>query len=91
MKIVLDAMGSENMPAADVTGAIEAARLYPNDEMILVGRRSLIESGGGQIVTLAAYSVRSPKPNLAPYAAMKSAIELSVSSRPSRPPGWGGT
>lgn len=44
MKIVLDAMGSENMPAADVTGAVEAARLYPNDEIILVGRQSLIEA-----------------------------------------------
>lgn len=43
MKIVLDAMGSENMPAADVTGAVEAARLYPDDEIILVGRQSLIE------------------------------------------------
>ena len=34
----------------------------------------LIAQGGGQIVTLAAYSVRAPKANLAPYAAMKSAL-----------------
>lgn len=44
MKIVLDAMGSENMPSADVTGAVEAARLYPADEIILVGRQPLIEA-----------------------------------------------
>ncbi|MFT5196216.1 MAG: glycerol-3-phosphate acyltransferase PlsX [Cellvibrionaceae bacterium] len=44
MKIVLDAMGSENMPAADVAGAIEAARLYPDDEIVLVGRQPLIEA-----------------------------------------------
>ena len=34
----------------------------------------LIENGAGQIVTMAAYSVRSPKSNLSPYAALKSAI-----------------
>lgn len=34
----------------------------------------LIASGGGRIVTLAAYSVRAPKDILAPYGAMKSGI-----------------
>ncbi len=43
MKIVLDAMGSENMPAADVAGAVEAARVYSQDEIILVGREELIQ------------------------------------------------
>ncbi|MEM8857852.1 MAG: phosphate acyltransferase PlsX [Chloroflexota bacterium] len=43
MKIVLDAMGSENMPTADVSGAVEAARLYPQDEIILVGQENLIK------------------------------------------------
>lgn len=42
MKIVLDAMGSENMPAADVEGAVQAARLYSQDQIILVGREELI-------------------------------------------------
>ena len=44
MRIVLDAMGSENMPAADVAGAVEAAKLYPQDEIVLVGRQELIEA-----------------------------------------------
>ncbi len=42
MKIVLDAMGSENMPAADVEGAVQAAQLYKQDQIILVGREELI-------------------------------------------------
>ncbi|MEM9777020.1 MAG: phosphate acyltransferase PlsX [Chloroflexota bacterium] len=43
MRIVLDAMGSENMPEADVAGAVEAARLYTKDEIILVGQEQLIK------------------------------------------------
>ena len=34
----------------------------------------LLEKGDGRLVTTAAYSVRSPKANLSPYASMKSAI-----------------
>ncbi|MCY3786815.1 MAG: SDR family oxidoreductase [bacterium] len=34
----------------------------------------LIDAGGGRIVTVAAHSVRSPKPHLTPYAAAKSGI-----------------
>lgn len=34
----------------------------------------LVAGGGGQIVTLAAYSTRAPKAILSPYAAMKSAL-----------------
>ena len=34
----------------------------------------LVKAGGGRIVTLAAYSTRSPKAALSPYAAMKSAL-----------------
>jgi len=34
----------------------------------------LLAGGGGQLVTLAAYSVRAPKHNLSPYAALKSAV-----------------
>jgi len=39
MRIVLDAMGSDNYPAPDVTGAVLAAREW-GDEIILVGRES---------------------------------------------------
>jgi 3-oxoacyl-[acyl-carrier protein] reductase len=34
----------------------------------------LVEAGGGAIVTTAAYSVRAPKPNQAPYAALKASV-----------------
>ena len=44
MKIVLDAMGSENMPSVDVEGAVEAARIYTRDEIVLVGRQEMIEA-----------------------------------------------
>jgi NAD(P)-dependent dehydrogenase (short-subunit alcohol dehydrogenase family) len=35
---------------------------------------ALLAGGGGAIVTTAAYSVRAPKPNQAPYAALKAAV-----------------
>jgi NAD(P)-dependent dehydrogenase (short-subunit alcohol dehydrogenase family) len=34
----------------------------------------LVASGGGAIVTTAAYSIRSPKPHQVPYSALKSAV-----------------
>jgi len=41
MRIVLDAMGSDNYPAPDVAGAVRAAREW-GDEIILVGREEMI-------------------------------------------------
>ncbi len=41
MKIVLDAMGSDEYPAPDVAGAVQAAREW-GDGIILVGREELI-------------------------------------------------
>lgn len=41
MKIVLDAMGSDEYPVPDVAGAVQAAREW-GDEIILVGREELI-------------------------------------------------
>jgi NAD(P)-dependent dehydrogenase (short-subunit alcohol dehydrogenase family) len=35
---------------------------------------ALVAGGGGAIVTTAAYSVRAPKPNQVPYAALKAAV-----------------
>lgn len=50
MRIVLDAMGSDNYPAPEVQAAIEAARLF-GDEIILVGHEAQLiprlESLGG--------------------------------------------
>jgi glycerol-3-phosphate acyltransferase PlsX len=37
MRIVLDAMGSDDCPEPEIQACIEASRLYPNDEIILVG------------------------------------------------------
>ncbi len=43
MRIVLDAMGSDRAPAADVEGAVRAARRFGH-EIVLVGRQALIEA-----------------------------------------------
>ena len=42
MRIVLDAMGSDNYPVPDVAGAVEAAREWPDDQIVLVGRQEMI-------------------------------------------------
>lgn len=42
MRIVLDAMGSDSYPVPDVAGAVLAAREWPEDQIILVGRQSAI-------------------------------------------------
>lgn len=42
MRIVLDAMGSDNHPAPDVAGAVLAAREWPEDQIILVGHADAI-------------------------------------------------
>lgn len=43
MRIVVDAMGSDNHPAPDVAGAVEAAREF-GDEIILVGDQKRLEA-----------------------------------------------
>ncbi|GAB4469019.1 MAG: phosphate acyltransferase PlsX [Anaerolineales bacterium] len=43
MRIVLDAMGSDNHPEPEIRAAINASHLYP-DEIILVGPHDLLES-----------------------------------------------
>ncbi len=42
MRIVLDAMGSDENPVPDVEGAVLAAREYPDTEIILVGTESTV-------------------------------------------------
>lgn len=42
MRIVLDAMGSDNYPVPDVAGGVLAAREWPNDQVILVGQADAI-------------------------------------------------
>jgi glycerol-3-phosphate acyltransferase PlsX len=37
MRIVLDAMGSDDCPEPEIQASLEASRLYPEDEIILVG------------------------------------------------------
>jgi glycerol-3-phosphate acyltransferase PlsX len=43
MKIALDGMGGDHAPKAQVEGAIMAARLLPDDHIIITGNRDLIE------------------------------------------------
>jgi len=44
MRIVLDAMGSDQYPVPDIAGAVMAARQWPDDEIILVGREDIIRT-----------------------------------------------
>ncbi|MBX3064298.1 MAG: phosphate acyltransferase PlsX [Anaerolineae bacterium] len=44
MRIVVDAMGSDNFPMPDVEGAVQAARLYPADDIVLVGDQTRIQN-----------------------------------------------
>jgi glycerol-3-phosphate acyltransferase PlsX len=43
MRIVVDAMGSDNYPAPDVAGAVSAAETWPDDRIVLVGQADAIE------------------------------------------------
>src|SRR5574341_1042513 len=43
MRIVVDAMGTDSHPAPDVAGAVQAAREW-GDEIILVGDQSRVEA-----------------------------------------------
>jgi phosphate acyltransferase len=43
MRIAVDAMGSDNYPAPDVAGAVQAARLF-GDDIILVGDQKRLEA-----------------------------------------------
>ncbi len=43
MRIVVDAMGSDNYPVPDVAGAVAAAETWPDDQIILVGQADKIE------------------------------------------------
>lgn len=51
MRIVLDAMGSDDCPEPEIQASLEAARFYTQDEIILVGPedrlRPRIAAGGG--------------------------------------------
>jgi glycerol-3-phosphate acyltransferase PlsX len=50
MRIVVDAMGSDNHPEPDVTGAVLAAREF-GDTMILVGDQAQIEAELAKLIT----------------------------------------
>lgn len=43
MRIVVDAMGSDNYPAPDVAGAVLAAKAWTDDHVVLVGQADVIE------------------------------------------------
>lgn len=65
----------------DLIAATDADWSATFDDVLLATVRAcravvpvLVEGGGGAIVTTAAYSVRAPKPNQAPYAALKGAV-----------------
>ncbi len=48
MRIVVDAFGSDNCPGPDVAGAVLAARVWPEDEIILVGPEEQIRAELGK-------------------------------------------
>jgi glycerol-3-phosphate acyltransferase PlsX len=45
MRIAVDALGGDNAPEAIIAGSEAAARRLPQDEVILVGDRALVEAG----------------------------------------------
>jgi phosphate acyltransferase len=45
MRIAVDALGGDNAPEAIIAGSEAAARQLPQDEVILVGDRALVEAG----------------------------------------------
>ena len=51
MRIVLDAMGSDDYPVPDVTGALMAAQEWPEDQVILVGQETAIKQTLGDVDT----------------------------------------
>ena len=68
MRIVVDAMGSDNNPKPDVAGSVMAAREY-GDTIILVGDEALIHSelsshdtNGLSIEVVRELSVEDPGP-----------------------------
>jgi NAD(P)-dependent dehydrogenase (short-subunit alcohol dehydrogenase family) len=72
----LGARGQRNL-----LGATDADWAATFEDVLLATARAcraavpaLIAGGGGAIVTTAAYSVRAPKPNQVPYAALKAAV-----------------
>lgn len=44
MRIVIDAMGGDHAPAATVQGAQAAAKLYPDVELVLVGKEDAVQA-----------------------------------------------
>ncbi|MGB9668882.1 MAG: phosphate acyltransferase PlsX [Anaerolineales bacterium] len=44
MRIVLDAMGSDRHPDPEIEATLESALLFPEDEIILVGQKPLLEN-----------------------------------------------
>jgi NAD(P)-dependent dehydrogenase (short-subunit alcohol dehydrogenase family) len=65
----------------NLLGATDADWTATFEDVLLATARAcraavpvLVAGGGGAIVTTAAYSVRAPKPNQAPYAALKAAV-----------------
>jgi phosphate acyltransferase len=44
MKIAVDAMGGDHAPGVVIDGAVQFARLYPEVDLILVGKRDIIEA-----------------------------------------------
>lgn len=72
----LGARGQRNLLAAsdaDWTATFEDV-LLATARACRAAVPALIAGGGGAIVTTAAYSVRAPNPNQAPYAALKAAV-----------------
>lgn len=48
MRIIVDAMGSDHRPVPDVGGAIKAARQWPEDDIVLIGPREIVEAEVGK-------------------------------------------
>ena len=49
MRVAVDAMGGDHGPSEVVPGALDHARAYPEDRLILVGDEAVIRSIGGEL------------------------------------------
>ena len=65
MKIIVDAMGGDNAPLAPVQGAIQAAKEYGVDKIVLAGgvaSNSALREGMAQACKKRGYEIYYPSP-----------------------------
>ncbi|MBI5360071.1 MAG: phosphate acyltransferase PlsX [Planctomycetes bacterium] len=84
MRIAVDAMGGDHAPEEVIKGAVQAAKNYPDIEVLLVGMKGVIEetlakSGGGNVPNLRVYNAsQAIAMNDSPVEAFRSKPDSSI-------------